>query len=226
MPPPMLPRLSEAVAAAKTAFAQWSAATPQQRFDCLDAIGTEILARREELGRLLSREEGKPLADGIGEAARAATYSNFSQAKHSASRAMSWPRSAPASTSTVTREPLGVVGLITPWNFPAAIPAWKIAPGTCLWQHGCVQARRAGVRPPPGPSSDIAARSGLPKGVLNLVMGKGSIVGQAIIEQQGYRRGELHRLASRRCPHRPELRGARRRNPAGDGRQESPRRAR
>ena len=68
---------AEAVAAAKLAFAKWSAATPQQRFDCLDAIGTEILARRDELGRLLSREEGKPLADGIGEAARAGYIFKF-----------------------------------------------------------------------------------------------------------------------------------------------------
>ena len=173
----------EAVAAAKTAFAQWSVATPQQRFDCLDAIGTEILARRDELGRLLSREEGKPLADGIGEAARAGYIFKFF-----AGEALRVEGNVVASVRagvdvTVTREPLGVVGLITPWNFPAAIPAWKIAPA--LAYGNTVVFKPAELVPATAWAIvDIAARSGLPKGVLNLVMGKGSIVGQAIIDSR------------------------------------------
>jgi alpha-ketoglutaric semialdehyde dehydrogenase len=172
-----------AVAAAKTAFAQWSVATPQQRFDCLDAIGTEILARRDELGRLLSREEGKPLADGIGEAARAGYIFKFF-----AGEALRVEGNVVASVRagvdiTVTREPLGVVGLITPWNFPAAIPAWKIAPA--LAYGNTVVFKPAELVPATAWAIvDIAARSGLPKGVLNLVMGKGSIVGQAIIDSR------------------------------------------
>jgi alpha-ketoglutaric semialdehyde dehydrogenase len=172
-----------AVAAAKTAFAQWSVATPQQRFDCLDAIGTEILARRDELGRLLSREEGKPLADGIGEAARAGYIFKFF-----AGEALRIEGNVVASVRagvdiTVTREPLGVVGLITPWNFPAAIPAWKIAPA--LAYGNTVVFKPAELVPATAWAIvDIAARSGLPKGVLNLVMGKGSIVGQAIIDSR------------------------------------------
>lgn len=174
---------SDAVAAAKTAFAQWSAATPQQRFDCLDAIGTEILARRDELGRLLSREEGKPLADGIGEVARAGYIFKFF-----AGEALRIEGNVVASVRagvdvTVTREPLGVVGLITPWNFPAAIPAWKIAPA--LAYGNTVVFKPAELVPATAWAIvDIAARSGLPKGVLNLVMGKGSIVGQAIIDNR------------------------------------------
>ena len=173
----------EAVAAAKTAFAQWCVATPQQRFDCLDAIGTEILARRDELGRLLSREEGKPLADGIGEAARAGYIFKFF-----AGEALRIEGNVVASVRagvdvTVTREPLGVVGLITPWNFPAAIPAWKIAPA--LAYGNTVVFKPAELVPATAWAIvDIAARSGLPKGVLNLVMGKGSIVGQAIIDSR------------------------------------------
>jgi acyl-CoA reductase-like NAD-dependent aldehyde dehydrogenase len=174
---------AEAVAAAKTAFAQWSAATPQQRFDCLDAIGTEILARRDELGRLLSREEGKPLADGIGEAARAGYIFKFfaGEALRVEGRVVASVRAAV--DITVTREPLGVVGLITPWNFPAAIPAWKIAPA--LAYGNTVVFKPAELVPATAWAIvDIAARSGLPKGVLNLVMGKGSIVGQAIIDSR------------------------------------------
>jgi alpha-ketoglutaric semialdehyde dehydrogenase len=174
---------AHAIAAAKTAFAQWSAATPQQRFDCLDAIGTEILARRDELGRLLSREEGKPLADGIGEAARAGYIFKFF-----AGEALRIEGNVVASVRAgvdiaVTREPLGVVGLITPWNFPAAIPAWKIAPA--LAYGNTVVFKPAELVPATAWAIiDIAARSGLPKGVLNLVMGKGSIVGQAIIDSR------------------------------------------
>jgi len=174
---------AHAIAAAKTAFAQWSAATPQQRFDCLDAIGTEILARRDELGRLLSREEGKPLADGIGEVARAGYIFKFF-----AGEALRIEGNVVASVRagvdiTVTREPLGVVGLITPWNFPVAIPAWKIAPA--LAYGNTVVFKPAELVPATAWAIiDIAARSGLPKGVLNLVMGKGSIVGQAIIDSR------------------------------------------
>jgi len=172
-----------AVAAAKTAYPQWSAATPQQRFDCLDAIGTEILARRDELGRLLSREEGKPLADGIGEAARAGYIFKFF-----AGEALRVEGNVVASVRagvdiTVTREPIGVIGLITPWNFPAAIPAWKIAPA--LAYGNTVVFKPAELVPATAWAIvDSAARSGLPKGVLNLVMGKGSIVGQAIIDSR------------------------------------------
>jgi alpha-ketoglutaric semialdehyde dehydrogenase len=172
-----------AVTAAKSAFAKWSAATPQQRFDCLDAIGTEILARREELGRLLSREEGKPLADGIGEAARAGHIFKFFAGEALRVEGVSVASVRAGVDITVTREPLGVVGLITPWNFPAAIPAWKMAPA--LAYGNTVVFKPAELVPATAWAIiDIAARSGLPKGVLNLVMGKGSIVGQAIIDNR------------------------------------------
>ena len=174
---------AEAVSTAKTAFAKWSAATPQQRFDCLDAIGTEILARRDELGRLLSREEGKPLADGIGEAARAGYIFKFFAGEALRVEGQVIASVRPGVDITVTREPLGVVGLITPWNFPAAIPAWKIAPA--LAYGNTVVFKPAELVPATAWAIvDIAARSGLPKGVLNLVMGKGSIVGQAIIDNR------------------------------------------
>src|SRR4029078_13681311 len=69
--------VDKAIASARAAFKKWSRSTPQERFDVLDRAGTEILARRDELGRLLSREQGKPLADGIGEAARAGAIFKF-----------------------------------------------------------------------------------------------------------------------------------------------------
>ena len=102
----------------------------------LDRVGTEILARKDELGALLSREEGKTLPEGIGEAAARATSSSSSRARCCARPASGCPRSGPGIDVEITREPLGVVALITPWNFPLAIPAWKIAPalayGNCV----------------------------------------------------------------------------------------------
>src|SRR5262245_43822369 len=125
-----------AIAAAKAAFPAWSRSTPQQRFDVLDAIGTAILARREELGTLLSREEGKTKPEGIGEAARAGYIFKFFAGEALRTPGERLDSVRPNIHVEMTREPLGVVGLITPWNFPIAIPAWKIAPalayGNCV----------------------------------------------------------------------------------------------
>ena len=114
--------------AAAEALPKWSLSNPQQRADILDAVGSEILARKQELGRLLAREEGKTLAESIGEAARAGQIFKFF-----AGEALRIPGEKLASTRPgvdveITREPVGTVGIIAPWNFPLAIPAWKIAP--------------------------------------------------------------------------------------------------
>src|SRR6185436_4993957 len=117
-----------AIAGARAAFAAWSRSTPQQRFDLLDAVGNEILSRKDEIGRLLSREEGKTLPEGIGETVRAAMIFKFfaGEALRVGGELVASVR--PGVGVEVFRQPLGVVGLITPWNFPIAIPAWKIAP--------------------------------------------------------------------------------------------------
>ncbi len=121
-------RTAQAVDAAAAALPKWSLTTPQQRADILDFVGSEILARKEELGRLLAREEGKTLAESIGEAARAGQIFKFF-----AGEALRIPGEKLASTRPgvdveITREPVGTVGIIAPWNFPLAIPVWKIAP--------------------------------------------------------------------------------------------------
>jgi aldehyde dehydrogenase (NAD+) len=172
-----------AVAAAKAAFPQWAATTPQSRAEILDAIGNDILARKEELGRLLSREEGKPLADGIGEAARAGQIFKFHAGEALRVEGTSLPSVRAGVDVMTSREPLGVIGLITPWNFPAAIPAWKMAPA--LAYGNTVVLKPAELVPATAWAIvDIAARAGLPKGVLNLVMGKGSIIGEALIHNK------------------------------------------
>ncbi len=170
-----------AIAAAQTAFAGWSLSTPQQRFDVLDAAGSEILARKAELGDLLAREEGKTLPEAIGEVARAGAIFKFfaGEALRPGGELMASVR--PGVGVEVTREPLGVVGLITPWNFPMAIPAWKLAPALA---HGnCVLLKPADLVPGSAWAlADILHRQGLPKGVFNLVMGRGAEVGQTLLD--------------------------------------------
>ena len=122
----------QAVAAAKAAFPAWSQSTPQVRYDALNRIATEILARKDELGRLLAREEGKTLPEGIGEVARAGQIFAFFAGEALRLTGEKGASVRPGLDVEITREAVGVVGLITPWNFPIAIPAWKIAPALCF----------------------------------------------------------------------------------------------
>src|SRR5947207_5830521 len=137
--------------------------------------------RKYEIGRSLAREEGKTLAEGVGETVRAAQIFDFFAGEALRLSGETVPSVRPGVGVEMTREAVGVVGIITPWNFPIAIPAWKIAPALC---HGnTVVFKPADLVP--GCSwaiVDILNRAGLPAGVLNLVMGKGSVVGQAILD--------------------------------------------
>jgi len=170
-----------AIAAAKAAFPAWSRSGILERHAILRKTADEILARKDELGRLLSREEGKTLAEGIGETVRAGQIFDFFAGEVLRLAGEVLPSVRPNIGVEITREPVGVVGIITPWNFPIAIPAWKIAPA--LAYGNTVVFKPADLVP--GCSwaiVDILHRAGLPKGVLNLVMGKGSVVGQTILD--------------------------------------------
>jgi alpha-ketoglutaric semialdehyde dehydrogenase len=170
----------EAIAAAKAALPGWSSSTPQQRADALEAIGAELLARREDIGTLLAREEGKPKANGVAETMRAAQIFKFFAQEALRIEGVSVASVRPGVDITITREAAGVVGLICPWNFPIAIPAWKIAPA--LAYGNTVVFKPADLVPGSAWALvEIASRSGLPKGVLNLVMGRGSVVGETML---------------------------------------------
>jgi acyl-CoA reductase-like NAD-dependent aldehyde dehydrogenase len=172
-----------AIAAAHAAFPAWSRSTPQQRFDLLDAVGNELLARKDEIGRLLSREEGKTLPEGIGETARAAMIFKFFAGEALRCGGEALPSVRAGVGVEVFRQAVGVVGLITPWNFPIAIPAWKIAPALAF--GNCVIFKPAELVPGCGWTlADILHRCGVPHGVFNLVMGPGSVVGQAFVESR------------------------------------------
>jgi alpha-ketoglutaric semialdehyde dehydrogenase len=171
----------QAIDAARAAFPAWSRSTPQVRADLLDKVGSEILARQEELGRLLSREEGKTLAEGIGEAMRAGQIFKWFAGEALRLGGERVPSTRPGIDIEVTREALGVVGLITPWNFPLAIPAWKMAPALAF--GNCVVLKPAQLVPASAWAlAEIIARAGAPAGVFNLVMGPGRSVGETILD--------------------------------------------
>jgi aldehyde dehydrogenase (NAD+) len=173
----------QAIAAAKTAFPAWSRTTPQERYEILKKASDEILARKDELGKLLSREEGKTLPEGIGEATRAGQIFAFFAGEALRLLGETVPSIRPGVGVEMTREAVGVVGMITPWNFPIAIPAWKIAPA--LAYGNTIVFKPADLVPGSAWAIvDILHRAGLPKGVLNLVMGRGSEVGQTILDHK------------------------------------------
>jgi aldehyde dehydrogenase (NAD+) len=170
----------EAIAAARGALRDWSRSNIQLRADALDRAGTEILARREELGRLLAREEGKTLKEGIGEAARAGNIFKFFAGEALRLSGELAPSVRPGVAVEITREPVGVVGIITPWNFPIAIPAWKIAPALAF--GNTVVFKPAELTPGCAWAiAEVLSRSGLPPGVFNLVIGRGRVVGEAMV---------------------------------------------
>ena len=169
-----------AVAAAKGAFTAWSVGSIQERANILDKVGSDILARKDELGRLLAREEGKTLPEGVGETVRAGHIFKFFAGEALRLSGEKLPSVRPGVDVEITREPIGVVGLITPWNFPIAIPSWKIAPALAFgntvvfkpaqWTPGCAWML-----------ADIFAAAGMPAGVFNLVMGSGGVVGETLV---------------------------------------------
>ncbi len=168
-----------AVESAASAFGSWSRTTPWQRAEVLDRAGTEIIARADELGDLLAREEGKTLPEARGEVIRAAQILKYYAGAALQPHGQALDSVRPGIEITVTREPVGVVSVITPWNFPIAIPAWKIAPALAF--GNTVVFKPADLVPASAwELADILNRAGLPPGVLNLVLGRGSVVGPVL----------------------------------------------
>jgi aldehyde dehydrogenase (NAD+) len=179
-------QVDAAVEAALDAASAWGAATPTERFTALETVGAELATRAPELGELLSREEGKPRAEGVAEVHRAAWIFKFfaGEALRTAGEHMGSVR--PGVEIDVLREPLGVIGIITPWNFPIAIPAWKIAPA--LAYGNAVVFKPAQLVPASGWAlAEILSRADLPPGTFNLVNGSGGTVGDRLIRHPSVR---------------------------------------
>ena len=170
-----------AIEAASAAAAAWGASGIQQRHDILKAASDEIFARKSEIGALLSREEGKILSEGIAETIRAAQIFDFFAGETLRLSGDKIASTRPGVDVEVTREPAGVIGIITPWNYPIAIPSWKIAPALC-YGNTIVMKPAELVPGCAWTLADILKRAGLPDGVLNFVNGPGSQVGQAILD--------------------------------------------
>lgn len=167
-----------AVAAARRAFGGWSAASPEVRSDLLDRVGATVMARAAELGELLAREEGKTRAEATGEVMRAARIFKYFAGEALRRHGRTLESTRPGLDVEVWREAVGVVGLITPWNFPIAIPAWKAAPALAF--GNTVVLKPAQHTPAVAHAlAAIIAECGAPAGVFNLVLGHGE-VGAAI----------------------------------------------
>jgi len=161
-----------AIIAAQKAFPAWSAMTPVARGRILSKASQILEARKPELAEALTREEGKTLAESSGEVQRAIDIFRFFGGLSYTLGGQTIPHELPNNLLYTIRQPLGVVGLITPWNFPIAIPAWKMAPA--LVSGNAVVIKPASQAP--GPTLELAkalAEAGLPKGVLNVVIGFG-----------------------------------------------------
>ena len=169
-----------AVAAAHEAQPKWAAAGIQRRHDALMQIGTELMARSGEIGALLSREEGKPLAEGKGEVYRAGQFFTWFAAEALRNQGDQAESVRPGVEIEVRREAVGVVAIVTPWNFPVATPAWKIAPA--LAYGNAVVWKPANLTPASAVAlAEVIARAGLPAGTFNMVMGAGRSVGDALV---------------------------------------------
>ena len=171
--------VDDAVSAARDAFPAWAAASPEVRGDLLDKIAAAIAARAEELGELLSREEGKLRGEGMGEVLRAARIFRYFGGEALRRHGRTLESTRPGLDVATYREAVGVFGLVTPWNFPIAIPAWKAAPALAF--GNTVVMKPADDTPALAVAlADIITGCGVPAGVFNLVLGDGG-TGAALV---------------------------------------------
>ena len=174
-------QLDTALETAKSAQKEWAGYGLERKQAVLNAIGTELMARAEELGTLLSREEGKPLAEGKGEVFRAGQFFTYYAAECLRQIGENADSVRPGIEVDVRREPVGTVAVISPWNFPTATASWKIAPALCY--GNAVIWKPANVTPASAHAlTEIIARQDIPKGLFSLVMGSGSEIGQRLVE--------------------------------------------
>ena len=176
-------QVKDAIAAARRAQPKWEAVPLEKKQSILQAIGDEVIARCDELGTLLSREEGKPFAEGRGEIYRAGQFFHYYAAEVLRQIGDLADSVRPGVKVEVTREAVGVVAIISPWNFPTATAVWKIAPALAFGNS--VIWKPANLTPASAVAlAEIIHRQGLPEGTFNLVLGGGSSVGDALINSK------------------------------------------
>jgi len=182
-------QMNEAVRAAKQGQKEWAKTGLEHRYGVLMAIGDELIERKAELGELLAREEGKTRAEGAGEVHRSGQFFHYYAAEVLRQIDERAESVRPGVEVDIRREPVGVVGVISPWNFPLATAVWKISPALAFGNS--VVFKPANLVPASAWAlADIIARQNLPAGTFNLVMGPGSSVGDALISNP-----EIHALS-------------------------------
>lgn len=171
----------QAAEAANNALAGW-AETPAPVRAAVLFRALEIMRQRsDEIARTITIEEGKPLADALGEVKRAMNIIEYAAGEGRRMFGYTTPSELPNTVAYTVRRPLGVVAIITPWNFPIAIPAWKIAPAL-ICGNTLVFKPASGTPLSAVKLVEIFEEAGLPPGVLNLITGPGSVVGNALVD--------------------------------------------
>ena len=170
----------QAIAAAQAGQLAWQESGLETRYSVLMAIGDELIARKDELGEILAREEGKTLPEGAGEVYRSGQFFHYYAAEVLRQMGETADSVRPGVEVETRREPVGVVGIITPWNFPTATGAWKIAPALAFG-NAVVWKPANQVPASAWALTEIISRQGLPAGTFNLVMGPGHEVGETLI---------------------------------------------
>ncbi|MGB9402294.1 MAG: aldehyde dehydrogenase family protein [Candidatus Acidiferrales bacterium] len=173
--------MQEAIAAAKAAYPAWRDTPAPNRGKILFKATQIMQEQKADLARLLTREEGKSLKDALGEVQRAINIIEFMAGEARRLNGETLASELPKNFAYTIRQPLGIVGVITPWNFPVAIPVWKIAPA--LVCGNTVVFKPATITPLTAMRiTEIFAQAGLPAGVLNLVMGSGRDAGDELVQ--------------------------------------------
>jgi acyl-CoA reductase-like NAD-dependent aldehyde dehydrogenase len=175
--------VNAAVEAATKAQPAWAMASPELRSDVLDKAGSLIIERKDAIGKLLAREEGKTLPEAMGETVRAGRILKYFAGEALRRHGQNMESTRPGIEVQTYREAVGVFGLITPWNFPIAIPAWKLAPAIAFGNTVVLKP----ANPTPATAHALISvlhEAGLPAGVVNMVLGRGN-VGDAIAKHPG-----------------------------------------
>ena len=172
-----------AVSAAAEAFPAWRAMSPIARANILYKASELLAARINDVGADLTREEGKTLKEGIGETTRAMQILRYFAGEAHQPTGEHYPSMNPNTLLYTVREPLGVCAMVTPWNFPIAIPAWKLAPALAF--GNTVVIKPASLTPLCAVRLiEVLHEAGIPKGVVNLVTGSAGAVGVPLVRDR------------------------------------------
>src|ERR1044071_7655196 len=172
-----------ALAAASEALPAWSRMPAPKRGEIVERAADLLRAEQDDVARLLTREEGKTVAEAKGEIYRAYNVLNYTAGQSRRMGGITIPSELPRNFAYTMRQPLGVVALITPWNFPIAIPAWKIAPALVAGNN--VVFKPSSTTPLTAARLvEIFERAGLPPGVLNLIVGSSADVGELLLHDR------------------------------------------